>query len=150
MWFVVLFVAACGSSATPDEDKVITIGTSAGPIDIHVGTPPPDAEFMCSDPADYKTYPRSKIHVVPTYSAESQQYVGSFRCDTHWKQAIAQTRARFASHPSDDEGAALLSAVVAHGVTKDQLRAIVSGKPIAAAIDATLDAIESGKLVLEP
>jgi len=36
------------------------------------------------------------------------------------------------------------------GVTEDQLRVHVGGKPMSEAIGAALDALESGKLVLQP
>ena len=135
---------------TTDGGRVLTVETDAGPIDIHVaeGPIPANAEMMCSDPADYTTYPRSQIHVVPTYIEDRDQYVGSFRCNTHWKKALAETRARLAKHPHDV--GALLEVILARGVTEDRLRAIVSGKDEAGAAAAVLDAIEAGTLVLEP
>lgn len=126
--------------ALPDH-----IDTKIGPIKV-VETLPPDAEVMCS--ADLKIYPRSEIHVVPTYEPTLQRYVGGYRCNEHWKAAIAETRARFARNPTDDEGAAILQVFVERGVTTEQLLPLTSGKSIKEAIPAVLDALEAGKLTL--
>jgi hypothetical protein len=112
------------------------------------GPMPDDAEFMCS--ADYKAHPHSELHVVPTYNVDLGRYVGSYRCNVHWKAALAETRARFAAHPTDDEGAAILQVFLERGVTEDQMRGLVAGEDIRSAIAAVLDALEAGKLTLSP
>lgn len=117
-------------------------------ITVADGPMPADARFMCS--ADYQVYPRSELHVVPTFNADLGRYVGSYRCNADYRQAIAETRARFHAHPTADEGGAILEVFLARGVQEDDLRAIVGGKPLLDAIDAALDALETGKLTLEP
>jgi hypothetical protein len=112
------------------------------------GPLPDNAEFLCS--ADYQVHPQSELHVVPTYNADIDRYVGSYRCNADWKAALAETRARFAATPTDEEGGAILQVFLDHGVEKDQLRAVVAGKDIRGAITAALDALEAGKLTLSP
>lgn len=117
-------------------------------IQVASGELPANAELMCS--ADYRVYPRAEIHVVPTYNQDLQRYVGSYRCNADWKAALSETRARFAAHPTDDEGAMILQVFLERGVTQDQLRARVAGKPMEKAIPAVLDSLERGELVLAP
>jgi hypothetical protein len=150
LWLLAL-IAAC-DRASPKDPPVLAskyqqVMDKYG-IQVASGAMPADAEFMCS--ADYKVHPHSELHVVPTYNADLPRYVGSFRCNADWKQAIAETRARFAHDPTDDEGAAILQVFIERGVTDDQLRARVAGKPMRDAIPAVLDALEAGELVLAP
>jgi hypothetical protein len=168
MWVWIAFVA-CSSSSSRSNDHEHTketvvetkvgplrvvegpngtvIETKAGPIGV-VDHMPDNAQLMCS--ADYQVYPRAEIHVVPTFNADLQRYVGGYRCNTHWKAAIREARARFASQPTEDEGGGILQVFLDHGINEDQLRAVVGGKALRDAIPAALDALESGQLILQP
>lgn len=117
-------------------------------IEVATGPIPADAEFMCS--ADYEVHPQSELHVIPTFNADLGRYVGSYRCNKDYKQALAETRARFRANPTEDEGGGILQVFVERGVSQDRLRAIVGGKSLPDAIMAALDALESGELSLEP
>jgi hypothetical protein len=151
MLLLVAVVAACDRSSETEApmtaDRYRQVMDKYG-IEVASGAMPADAEFMCS--ADYKVHPRAELHVVPSYNADLGRYVGSYRCDADWKQAIAETRLRFAQHPTDDEGAAILQVFLERGVGEDQLRVHVAGKSMREAIAAVLAALESGALVLEP
>jgi hypothetical protein len=148
---IVLLVIAGGCPSekpSPSKGKVPDhIDTKIGPIKV-TDDIPADAELMCS--VDYKPYPRAEMHVVPTYSPDLKRYVGSYRCNQHWKAAIAETRARFAANPTDEEGAMILQVFVERGVTAKQLLPLTEGKPMKEALPAVLDALEAGKLELAP
>jgi hypothetical protein len=66
--FVIAFLAlctACKESSVkepPPPSKPTVIQTKVGPIEVHEGPVPPDAEFMCS--ADFQTHPMSELHVI--------------------------------------------------------------------------------------
>ena len=135
------------TSTGSDVNMPDHVDTKIGPIKVAKELPA-DAKFMCS--ADFKVYPRLEIHVVPTYQPTLERYVGSYRCNEHWKAAIAETRARFARTPTVDEGSRILQVFVERGVTAEQMRPLTAGKPIEQAVPAVLDALEAGTLALTP
>ena len=69
----------------------------------------PNASYLCSK--CLHPFPASRIHVVPTHD-EHLGYVGSYRCDDHWKASLAETRARIAADASVDEVAGMLEVLV--------------------------------------
>jgi hypothetical protein len=87
--------------------------------------------------------------VVPTFDVPLQKYVGAYRCEAHWKQAIAETRAGFLERNDIEfEAGALLAMLVGRGISRETLRAHTSGKMPVDAIMEVLDEIEAGRLVL--
>src|SRR5437764_1421519 len=103
---------------TSSNDGTLSIETSSGPITVRVSNNmPPDAQMLCSAPDDLKPYPRSQMHVLPGYA--NGRYVTTFRCDKHWKAALAQTRARFAANPNEDDAVDILMFIVDHGISED-------------------------------
>lgn len=144
---VMLLALSCGKSDKPAKTEPKHIDTKVGRIE--VADPIPEgAEFMCS--ADLEVVPRAELHVVPTFQESLKRYVGSYRCNKHWKEAIAETRARFAKNATENEGAGILQVFLERGVTREQARVFTAGKPIDEAVTAMLDALEAGKLVLDP
>jgi hypothetical protein len=142
---LVLLVAACKHDRRDPSKQPDVVQTKVGPIKV-VDSIPDDAEIMCS--ADYQTFPKSQIHVIPTWNKDLGNYVGSYRCNTHWKAAIAETRARFAANPTDEEGARILQVLLDRGITEQQLLPLTNGKPMKVIIPAVLDALEDGRFVL--
>lgn len=107
---------------------------------------PPNAQLLCSK--CLHPFPPSKIHTVPTYDDHLGRYVGSYRCDDHWKAALSETRARITADASVDEVGGMLEVLVSRGVPKERLRTFTEEKSLDDAALAVLDALERGRLVV--
>jgi hypothetical protein len=116
-------------------------------VSVHVAASVvPNAEYLCSK--CYHAFPASKMHVVPTQDEQLGAYVGSYRCDEHWKAAVAETRARIAADASVDEVGGMLQVLTTRGVPKERLRSFTAEKSPSEASFAVLDALERGALVI--
>lgn len=111
---------------------------------------PAVATFLCS--SCLLDVPRARIRVVPTFDAPRQAYLGSYRCELHWKPSLDETRNGFLERAETDlefEAGALLSFLVTRGITRDMLRVHTTGKMPVDAVMAVFDEIEEGRFVLE-
>ena len=110
---------------------------------------PGEASFLCSSCG--RSFPQAQTHVVPTFEPTRQAYVGSYRCDQHWKAALDETRNVFLERAGTDlqfESGALLAFLVGRGISRDVLRRHTTAKMPVDAVMAVLDELEAGRLSL--
>lgn len=101
-------------------------------------------------PACEQTFAPSALRVAPVLDARGR-YHGTALCETDWRAALATEKARFETHPDGpetDPAVELLVALLACGVTPEQLHAYTFGSDPRPAAAALLAAIEVGAVSL--